>query len=65
MDWTIERIKSELPDVPVSIANQPRVLCRLAGRKAQFASVFYGHARYEFAWESIAHALNFDRALII
>ena len=64
--WTIERVKAELPDVAVSIANQPRVMCQIGGRKEKFATVWVNqYSKFEFAWQSIADALNFDRALII
>lgn len=70
-NWTVEQVKAELPEVAVSIANEPREMCRTIGRKNQFCGVVVGdvypgsHAVYEFAWQSVADALNFDRALII
>ena len=67
-EWTVERVKAELPDVAISVANEPRVMGQTAGRKNQFCSVFpFGrtHGSYDFAWQTVADSLNRDMALLV
>lgn len=74
MNWTIARVKSELPDVRLQIGRKI-VSARLSGRLNQFATVSTTNdfprrgvplfADWEFSWETIARSLNSGRALQI
>ena len=53
--WTVERVKEELPTIPVLtvVAGDAR------GRQNKFATVHLPDGRqYEVAWSTLAHALN-------
>jgi len=65
-DWTIERVKDELPDVKVYIEKQRKtVVCALRGRKLEYAVVFGPDGgRWEYSWNQIVNALANDRPLI-
>ena len=70
MDWTVERVKQELPEVQVRFnwrGGPTTIQCVVCGRKNKFATVMpfeFGSAtKWQFAWETIARALNTDKAL--
>lgn len=63
--WTVARVKDELPDVPVKMGNRI-YLGVVRGRQLAFAHVIFGdnnEYRYEYAWETVANALNAQRPL--
>ena len=59
---TIEEIKQNLPDVLVRMDKKMTVTGRVSGRRNAFATVsceWHGvPVQYEYAWETIAHAVN-------
>ena len=57
MRWTIEKVKQELPDVPVGKMWEP---WRLAGRMNKFATLYHPQTGQEIdtAWITIAYVLN-------
>jgi len=57
MRWTIEKVKQELPDVPVGKMREP---WRLAGRMNKFATLYHPQTGQEIdtAWITIVHVLN-------
>ncbi len=70
--WTVGRVKEELPEVTV-LANGVRRYGKLTGRRLPFARVYYvtpvgGYevpTVTEFAWITVANALNAGRALVV
>lgn len=59
--WTAERVKEELPNVPV----QTIVTGSVRGRLHKFATVYLPDGtRIEVAWSTIAHALNTGTPII-
>jgi len=73
MNWTIASVKDELPQVKVKIGKQTH-WARITGRLNPFATVtvFADDRKYlrgpawvdfQFAWQTIADALNNDRPL--
>ena len=64
MNWTIDKVKAELPPVRVRIKPRQIVWCRISGRLNQYASVSYElWPVWYFAWSTIVHALNNDKPL--
>lgn len=64
--WTIEKVKDELPDVRCRFGDKV-YLCRVKGRKNQFATVYAIDAQYlgtSFTWEAITNSLNFNFILV-
>ena len=58
MEWTVQRVKEELPEVDVLLNGH---VChgKVLGRMNQFATVHFGNWLYfEWAWETIASCLN-------
>jgi hypothetical protein len=72
MNWTIERVKDELPDIKVYVVHErAEYLAVLRGRRKKFARAFLlsAHGRvtdtcYHYSWKQISDALNNDRPLI-
>jgi hypothetical protein len=76
MNWTPAKVKSELPDVEV-VWNGKKYQARVSGRLLPFAQVTLAWKaergrkymtpimgpHFEFAWETIAGALNNGRTL--
>jgi hypothetical protein len=58
--WTPERVKEELPDVQVRLADRRTIVTgNVRGRKLQFAVVYLpDDRREEFAWSTLANSLN-------
>lgn len=58
--WTPERVREELPDVKVRLADRKTVVtCNVRGRRNDFATVFFpDDRREEYAWATIARSLN-------
>jgi hypothetical protein len=69
MNWTITKVKDELPPVKVRGANGKLFDGYVIGRLNQFATVVVnsdaGTATFEFAWGTIANALNAGRTLTL
>ena len=65
--WTPERVKEELPDVKVRLADRKTVVtCGVRGRKNQFATVFFpDDRREEYAWTAVAWSLNTGTPLLL
>ena len=64
--WTIEKVKDEMPDVRCRFGDKVYD-CHISGRKCQFAKVWAKDAQYleaEFAWDTIANALNAGHVLL-
>ena len=61
-EWTIERVKEELPCVQVILGDGTVVEGQVAGRKLRFAQVrvtLYGSTFSEqYSWGAVASALN-------
>lgn len=55
--WTIERVKEELPEIPLLFRGKV-VLAHPCGRKNAFATVRYEEMSWEFSWETLTHILN-------
>ena len=64
MTHSIYTVKRDLPEVKVKI-NGKIVTGKVTGRMLDFATVIINGANYEFAWLTIASALNDDKALLI
>lgn len=66
-EWTVERVKQELPDVTILIKEgmvAKKYLAVVVGRRNAFATVRVPNGMdIEFAWETIANALNNNRPL--
>lgn len=62
-NWTIERVKQELPKVQLRLMSGKIVTANVSGRKLKFAKVWYEEYEWDFAWETIARALNENRTL--
>lgn len=66
-NWTVGKVKEELPHVKVSY-NGAIHKGVVLGRKLPFAHVTIrqgnSHSSAEFAWETVVHCLNEDKALI-
>lgn len=64
--WTVDDVRRLLPDV-YAIVDGVLVLCCICGRKCDFATVRVGHDPFgpnaDFAWPTIAAAMNSGRAL--
>lgn len=59
-EWTVERVKDELPDVKVKEGKAIKT-AQVRGRKLQFAQVRWEENKHvEVAWETIARCLNLD-----
>ena len=57
--WTAETVKEQLPDAEIKLPGGQVILCKVRGRKRQFAQVVAGDGLvYEFAWKTIADSLN-------
>lgn len=66
IQWTIQTVKDELPDVPVKI-NKEIQTWRISGRKNDFATVWNPkneNEKCQVAWDTIVHILNNDRYLL-
>lgn len=64
--WTIERVKEELPKVQVKMNAKLIVTGKVAGRRLNFASVYVGDVFVgEYAWQTIANALNNNKPLLV
>lgn len=67
--WTAERVKDELPDVKVKLKSGKTVTGKVSGRKNQFANVVVktgdGDITEEFAWTTLARALNNNTSVTI
>ena len=61
---TVEEVRDQLPDVSVRLADGTIVSGHLSGRKNDFATVWL-HIPIEFAWETIATAINTGNPLRI
>jgi hypothetical protein len=58
-EWTAQRVKDELPEVPVKLDCGLIAQGKVSGRLNQFATVtFASYGRLEFAWQTIADCLN-------
>lgn len=64
MDWTIERVKEELPDIDIDL-NGKIEKARISGRKEKFATVTTGDHSFQYAWSTITNVLNEKRPLRI
>ncbi len=64
MIHSIYTIKRDLPEVKVKVKNK-LVTGKVTGRMLDFATVIVNGANYEFAWSTIANALNNDKPLLI
>ena len=63
--WTIERVKAELPSIPMLYEGKT-VVCLLGGRLNAFASVFVPGVpgvRADYSWQTVTDALNAGRPL--
>ena len=71
MDWTIERVKAELPDVRVSMPDGKVVDAMISGRLEKYPRVSPcgqwlnapGYAGSIVSWGTIVHSLNTDQAI--
>ncbi len=65
--WNEARVREELPDVAGILPNGTRAMCILSGRKNAFATARprdgAGEFEAQFAWATIAGALNSNRPL--
>ncbi len=65
--WTPNRVKDELPEVDVKVGKEI-VKGQVGGRKLPFAGVWFSvngvPLRGEYAWATIANALNKKQPLI-
>ncbi len=64
MTHSIYTVKRDLPEVKVKVGNK-LVTGKVTGRMLDFATVIVNGANYEFAWLTIANALNNDKPLLI
>jgi hypothetical protein len=70
-EWTVERVKNELPDVPYVMTWEDgwvdKGTARLSGRCEKFASLrpSVTSGTFSFAWETIVHVLNTGGRAII
>ena len=66
-NWTVEKVKDELPDVRVQVNKTLILDGRIAGRKLDFASVMFVNngvmATCQFSWKTIVDCLNGERPL--
>lgn len=61
-NWTADRVRDLLPEVPVALDNGDVARCGIAGRRNRFATVFLpAGGTVEAAWSTLAHILNDDR----
>lgn len=71
MQWTVEQVKEELPNIRVQIAGKPAVIVTgyVRGRKLRHARVHYQHGiqayNCEASWPCIVRCLNEDKPLTI
>ena len=69
MTWTIAKVKEELPPVKVRGSGGKKFDGYVIGRMNQFATVVIntdaGPATFDFAWVTIANALNNGRSLLL
>mgnify|MGYP001558776731 CR=1 FL=1 len=63
MTHSIYTVKRDLPNVKIKIGNKI-VTGQVRGRMEHFATIWSGEANYEFAWQTIANALNNDKPLL-
>ena len=63
MTHSIYTVKRDLPDVKIKIDGKV-VTGKVRGRMEDFATVWSGNANYEYAWQTIANALNNDKPLL-
>lgn len=72
--WTVERVRDELPDVPVAYLRHPdalrsrpaswiKTIGLVRGRRLDFALVWFDGRTAEFSWTTIARALNTGETL--
>lgn len=64
--WTIESVKSELPNVKVKPVSGPNKIGVVRGRKNKFATVLVADgpfSGFEVAWDTIVNCLNNDRPI--
>lgn len=65
-EWTVARVKDELPDVPVRRIGGATVIARLTGRLNRFATLTMPGqggcwVTFEVAWETVVSCLNRSR----
>ena len=73
MNWTIEKVKNELPDIKINHHGKI-IKGQIKGRKLKFPIVYYlrhnnlpFHDGHEImvSWETVVDVLNHDRAIQI
>lgn len=64
MKWTVEKVKEVLPDVRVRQNKLTTVICRLSGRKNEFATVTLPDgSSFQVAWVTVVYVLNTGSAI--
>jgi len=64
--WTIDKVKAELPDVPVSLPDGTIVTCPVRGRNLKFPVLHLpGGGTVEVAWDTLARVLNKNLHVIL
>ena len=64
MTHSIYTVKLNLPEVNVKVGNKI-VTGKVTGRMLDFATVIVNGVNHEFAWQTIANALNNNKPLRI
>ena len=69
-NWTVERVKAEMPDIEVKMPTGVTVTAKVCGSKKRFATLKAKSAEWgvwvtlgECRWDVLAHCLNMGRPL--
>lgn len=65
MDWTVEKVKQDLPPVTVKLESGKIVAGTVSGRRNKYPTVHTkcNQTGWEFGWGTVVRALNNNRPL--